>query len=408
MADLIRKYSVPVIFTIILIVMVTVYRAINVQIQRTPTLTGVTRTTSTGEKGSRPDNSQQLSGTNAPTKLAVTPTGESTRASVSTSIHATATETPVPTDTSTPTNSPTPTYTSTPTRTPTSTPAKTPTPIRTPTPTPRPPSIELLVDELTVRRGPGRVFPVLYVVHKGGFLIVQSKNLDFDKDPWFLIKVRQDGIEEWITGDPRYVTWYNIDSLSSRRGPAPPVDPHFRADRTSLTAGECTHLRWDVEGVYGVYLDGVGKVGHYVQLVCPKATHTYVLTIHQRDERWIEHPLTIYVSGQVTARMFVIEHHGCVGHDSQLGVVKGQVFDKHGNIIQGAAIKIAIDGGAWNDPANPARTNEDGWYEWWLGVGQRISFLQLDIQGVPAQFGPKSFEVETRAGCFQYVDFREQ
>jgi len=277
-----------------------------------------------------------------------------------------------------------------------------------PTPTPRPPSVELLVDELTVRWGPGQIFPALYVVYKGGSLIVQSKNLDFDQDPWFLIKVQQDGTEEWITGDRKYVKWYNVDNLSSQRGPAPPVDPHFQADRTSLTAGECTYLRWDVEGVYGVYLDGVGKVGQYAGLVCPKETRTYVLTIHQRDEQRVDHELTIYVSGQVTARIFVIEYHGCVDHYSQLGSVKGQVFDKYGRIIQGAAVTIGIGGGAWDDPANPAVTNEDGWYEWWLGVDQRISFLQLDIKGVRALFAPEPFEVTTHSACFQRIDFREQ
>ena len=122
----------------------------------------------------------------------------------------------------------------------------------------------------------------------------------------------------------------------------------------------------------------------------------------------MDHKLTIYVSGQVTAQIFVIEYHGCVDHYSQLGSVKGRVFDKDGRIIQGAAVTIGIGGGVWDDPANPAVTNEDGWYEWWLGVDQRISFLQLDIKGVRAQFAPKPFEVTTYSACFQHIDFREQ
>jgi len=190
--------------------------------------------------------------------------------------------------------------------------------------------------------------------------------------------------------------------------PRPTVDPHFRADRTSLSAGECTYLRWDVDGVNGVYLDGTGMIGHYAKYVCPKTTHTYVLTIHQRDGRQVPHELTIYVSGQATGRVFTIEYHGCVGHGSTLGSVKGQVFDKQGRVIQGAAVKIGIGGNEWNDPANPAVTNEDGWYEWNLGVGQSVSFLQLYVQGQPVSFAPKPFEVQTISGCFQHVDFREQ
>jgi len=242
---------------------------------------------------------------------------------------------------------------------------------------------------------------------------------------WYLIKDEGIGTQQWWVADSGSVSfnpanyWNYIGRVSCRfHGelptptatpfPSSVVNPHFRADRTSLKAGECTHLRWDVDGVSAVYLDGTGKVGHYAEPVCPKTTHTYVLTIHQKDGRQVDHKLTISVSGQVTARVFVIEYHGCVGHGSQLGSVKGQIFDKHGRIIQGAAVTIGIDGGRWDDPANPAVTNQDGWYEWWLGVGQRISFLRLDIEGVTAHFGPKPFEVVTQAGCFQHVNFREQ
>jgi len=64
---------------------------------------------------------------------------------------------------------------------------------------------------------------VLYVVHKGDILIVQSMNLEFDSSPWFLIKVKPDGSEEWITGDTKYVKRYNVASLSYRCAPATPT-----------------------------------------------------------------------------------------------------------------------------------------------------------------------------------------
>ncbi len=127
----------------------------------------------------------------------------------------TPTDTPIPTDTPMPTVTPTSTNTATPTITPTST--------NTPTPTPRPPSIEVLANTLNVRRGPGRSYPVVREVEKGTIIIVQSRNLDFDKDPWFLIKINPNGEEEWITGDTRYVRWYNVANLSYRRGPATPT-----------------------------------------------------------------------------------------------------------------------------------------------------------------------------------------
>ena len=299
------------------------------------------------------------------------------------------------------------------TRTPTPAPTRRPTSTRTPTkmPTPRrpthtPPVIaEVTADPLNVRSGPGTSYFKVSKVYEGDQLKVLARN---SKGDWLKV-ITPGGQVGWVAAEYVEVSvpigWVTVTATPS---PEPVVDPHFRADRTSLVAGECTYLRWDIEGVSGVYLDGGGMVGHYAKLVCPKETHTYVLTVHQRDERWVPHELTINVAGRVTGRMFVIEYHGCRGHGSGLGSVKGQIFDNQGRVIQGAAVKIGLNGGAWDDPANPARTNEDGWYEWWLGIGQRVSFLQLDIQGVPAQFGPKPFEVVARSGCFQHVDFREQ
>jgi hypothetical protein len=320
----------------------------------------------------------------------------------------------------------TPTPTCTPTATSTPTATATPTPTFTPTPTPTPQVSGVASHPLVVYSCPGteQHYTTSYIVPSGQTFQVFGWNENGDTR-WYLIKDEGAGTQQWWIADdgavslsPANYTDY-VGRISCRfhgelptptptPWPASIVNPHFRADRTELQAGDCTNLRWDADGIYGIYLDGVGTVGHQAQLVCPKATQTFVLTIHQRDEQWVDHKLTISVSGQTTGRTFVIEYHGCVGHGSQLGVVKGQVFDKQGQIIRGAAVKINIDGGAWNDPSNPAKTNEDGWYEWWFGVGQLISFVQLDVQGAPVQFAPQLFEVRTRAGCFQHVNFREQ
>jgi hypothetical protein len=91
-----------------------------------------------------------------------------------------------------------------------------------------------------------------------------------------------------------------------------------------------------------------------------------------------------------------------------LGSVKGQVFDKKGNVIQGAQVRITIDGYDWKSDANPATTNPDGWYEWILAVGQKIKFVELTVDGKPVPFSPQELEVTTTGGCFQRVDFVEQ
>jgi len=61
--------------------------------------------------------------------------------------------------------------------------------------------------------------------------------------------------------------------------PTPGVVINFRADDTSITAGQCTTLRWDVEHAREVYLDGAGVVGHGSKKVCPGSTTTYTLHV---------------------------------------------------------------------------------------------------------------------------------
>ena len=71
----------------------------------------------------------------------------------------------------------------------------------------------------------------------------------------------------------------------------------FRADRTTLAAGECTTLRWDVENVREVYLDGGGVAGHGTREVCPSADTTYTLHVVLTDGSTTDRELTITVTG---------------------------------------------------------------------------------------------------------------
>jgi len=47
----------------------------------------------------------------------------------------------------------------------------------------------------------------------------------------------------------------------------------------NIIAGQCLDLRWDIEGVRAVYLDGAGVTGHETRRVCPSTSHTYELRI---------------------------------------------------------------------------------------------------------------------------------
>lgn len=61
----------------------------------------------------------------------------------------------------------------------------------------------------------------------------------------------------------------------------PAVD--FRADRTQLAPGECTYVRWDVEGAQAVYFQGQGVVGHSQAQVCPGDDTEYHLRVVSFD-----------------------------------------------------------------------------------------------------------------------------
>ena len=57
--------------------------------------------------------------------------------------------------------------------------------------------------------------------------------------------------------------------------PVPSID--FSVDASHIVAGSCTTLRWDVQHVQAVYLDGNGVMGDGTRQVCPTAAQTYTL-----------------------------------------------------------------------------------------------------------------------------------
>ena len=87
--------------------------------------------------------------------------------------------------------------------------------------------------------------------------------------------------------------------------PAPPPpsggQPNLRADSNYLTYGQCTTIRWDVDGVQAVYfIDGgnqIGVGGHDSRNVCPNANTTYYLRVIQTNGASTDYPITINVSG---------------------------------------------------------------------------------------------------------------
>jgi hypothetical protein len=88
-------------------------------------------------------------------------------------------------------------------------------------------------------------------------------------------------------------------SSSSSSGPIRTADYEiwFRADRTSLNAGECTFVRWDLEGIDSVYYNGYPAVGHSESYECPTSTTTYELRVLLRNGQTRYEYVTVYIGG---------------------------------------------------------------------------------------------------------------
>ncbi len=174
-------------------------------------------------------------------------------------------------------------------------PTDTPWPTFTPVPTvvPVTPGVAsgVISSTVNVRLGPGTNYPVVAKLNKGTKISVRGRDVE---NQWFVLIPPPNG---WVNRD--YITLNGdastlpvIDapptpvptptfapSLTPQPTATPPMYVDFRADAPWVIAGQCTTLRWDVEGVRGVYFNGQGQPGHSSSDVCPTQTQTYVLHV---------------------------------------------------------------------------------------------------------------------------------
>lgn len=81
------------------------------------------------------------------------------------------------------------------------------------------------------------------------------------------------------SGQFRNGSYNEITGCPGSQPQPPPAAPQvsFSVDQNNLMLGQCATLRWDVDNVRAVYLDGQGVGGHDSRLVCPSSTTTYNL-----------------------------------------------------------------------------------------------------------------------------------
>ncbi len=70
----------------------------------------------------------------------------------------------------------------------------------------------------------------------------------------------------------------------------------FRTDNESITRGDCTMLRWDIQNIRTLMLDSVDVTGQTGAEICPTVTSTYTLTVSYFDDTQSEHFVTVTVN----------------------------------------------------------------------------------------------------------------
>ena len=102
----------------------------------------------------------------------------------------------------------------------------------------------------------------------------------------------------------------------------------FRADDTDINVGDHTTLRWDVECVKEVYLDGAPVTGHGTENVSPASTTTYTLHVIKNDDTTEDRQVTINVHAMASPIAVNITYHS---YDASSGWVTLEIFNEPGS-----------------------------------------------------------------------------
>jgi len=122
--------------------------------------------------------------------------------------------------------------------------------------------------------------PQVKVILVGWYSVTQS-NVDRDLKKGDLVEICGNCYQEGPGGFLLFATDEPPHYVRKLASVSPTIQ--FDADQRELAAGQCTTLRWDVEHVQAVYLDGQGVAGHDTKQVCPAQTTTYTLRVVTAD-----------------------------------------------------------------------------------------------------------------------------
>ena len=166
---------------------------------------------------------------------------------------------------------------------------------------------------LNVRSGPSVDYPVIGGIPEGDTAQVTGRSGD---STWW--EIVHNGSQGWVSAKYVVVACTENVPVVVAPTPPPPTSPppppptatpatafNLRADRTTINAGECTTVRWDIDDIHAVYFDqgggfqGVG--GHDSRTVCPGSSTTYHLKVALDDGSEVVQSLAIQVIGTSSA-----------------------------------------------------------------------------------------------------------
>ena len=155
---------------------------------------------------------------------------------------------------------------------------------------------------VNVRTGPGQVYPVLAVAPFNTTLAITGRSAD---SQWWVTPIQgAPNNQGWVSAS--WIQAFNATNVPVVAAPPPPPPPtptatpvpqptpqaqiSFWADRTTITQGECTTLRWQVHNVQAVFVYPVGAnfrdfpvTGEGSRQVCPQVTTTYEMRVQRTD-----------------------------------------------------------------------------------------------------------------------------
>jgi heat shock protein HslJ len=165
---------------------------------------------------------------------------------------------------------------------------------------------------VNVRTGPDTAYPVVGVAPFNTQGAISGKSAD---GQWWVTPL-QGNVQGWVSAD--YVKTYNTNGVPVVQAPPPPPPPTatpiptaapvpvpqigFWADQTTINQGQCTTLRWQVDGVQAVWVYPEGAnykdypvTGEGSRQVCPPATTTYYMRVQVTPDNVQVTQLTITV-----------------------------------------------------------------------------------------------------------------